>query len=100
MLRRQRCRMISTATDYNGAVHGLNHFFQKRGFHFYQMSALWEAAVIHIGDVFAERGDALLLEAFVFGGEVTVGFGVAGRALGVVAEDVVGEKKLGVAAGA
>ena len=60
--------------------------FEERRFHFHQMPALGEAAFIYIGDVFAEGGEAFLLEAAVFGGEVAVGFGVARRAFVVIAE--------------
>ena len=37
------------------------------------MAALGEAAFLHVGDVFAEGGEAFLLETAVFGGEITVG---------------------------
>ena len=36
----------------------------------------------------------------MFGGEVTIGFGVAREALIVVAEDIIGEEELGVATAA
>ena len=42
----------------------------QRRVHFHQMLALGEAAFLHVGDVFAEGGEAFLLEAAVFGGEV------------------------------
>ena len=64
------------------------------------MAALGEAAALHVGDVFAERCDALALEAAVFFEEVAVGLGVARQALFVVAEDVVGEEELRVATAA
>jgi hypothetical protein len=64
------------------------------------MRALRETALVHIADVFAEGGDAFLLEPAVFCGEVAVGLRVAWRAFVVVAEDIVGEEELRVAAGA
>ena len=65
-----------------------------------EVAGLGEFSAGDVGREFFEGGDALLLEALVFGVEISVGFGVAGDAFVVVAEDVVGEKKLGVAAGA
>ena len=53
------------------------------------MTPLGEAPFLHVGDVFAEGGDALRLQAAVLGGEIAVSLGMAGRALLVVAEDVV-----------
>ena len=46
------------------------HLIQQHRFHFHQMTALGEAAFVDVGDVFAEGGEAFLLEAAVFGGEV------------------------------
>ena len=42
------------------------------------MATLGEAAFADVGDVFAEGGEAFLLQAAVFGGEIAVGPGVAG----------------------
>jgi hypothetical protein len=47
-----------------------------------------EAAGLHVGNVLAERGDALALEAAVFLQEIPIGLGVARRTFLVVAEDV------------
>ncbi|MFM1944040.1 MAG: hypothetical protein RI897_3022 [Verrucomicrobiota bacterium] len=68
--------------------------------HFDEVGALGEAAFLHVGDVFAEGGDAFLLEAAVFLEEVPVGFGVSGEAFFVVAEDIAGEEELGIASAA
>ena len=47
-----------------------HHLLQQRRIHFHQMPVLGEAAFVDIGDVFAEGGEAFLLQAAVFGGEV------------------------------
>ena len=57
-------------------------------------------AALHVGDVFREGGDALRLQAVVLGGEVAIDLGVARHVAAVLAEDVLGEQVLGVAAGA
>ena len=56
------------------------------------MTWLGETPFVHIGDVFAEGCDALLLQAAVFREKIAVSLRVAGRAFFVVAENVVGEK--------
>ena len=55
-----------------------HRLIEKRGFHFHQLATLWKAAFVDVGDVFAEGGEAFLLQATVFGGEIAVGPGVAG----------------------
>lgn len=65
-----------------------------------EVAGLGEVSAGDVGGEFFEGGDALLLEALVFGAKISVGFGVARDAFVVVAEDVVGEKELSVAAGA
>lgn len=68
--------------------------------HFDEVGALGEAALLDIVDVFTEGGDPFLLEFSVFFEEVAVGFGVAGEAFFVVAEDIAGEEELGIASAA
>ena len=51
-------------------AHFTHHFVEQRRFHLHQMAALGEAAFVDVGDVFAEGGEAFLLQAAVFGGEV------------------------------
>jgi hypothetical protein len=62
------------------------------------VAILGVAPCIHVGLVFGEGGGALGLEARVFGREVAVGLGVAGHVAFGVAQEVVGEEVLGVAA--
>jgi hypothetical protein len=65
--------------------------------HFDEMTRLREVSGLDIGDVFRERSNALLLEAAIFGKEVSVGLGVTREAFVVFAEEVVGEEELCVA---
>jgi hypothetical protein len=60
--------------------------------HFHKVGTFREPAFPDVGDVFLKSGQAFLLETAVLGGEIAVGLGVAGEALIVVAQDIVGKK--------
>ena len=62
------------------------------------MTPFGETPCFHVSDVFAEGREAFLLQATVLGEEIAVRLRMTGRALFVVTEDVVLEKKLRVAA--
>src|SRR5262249_11890362 len=70
---------------------------EKLRVHLHEMTRLGKPAFSYIGDIFAEGRDALFLQAAVLCKEIAVSLGMTWRALFVVAENVVGEKKLRVA---
>ncbi len=61
------------------------------------MGGFGEAARLDVLGIFGEGGDAFFLEAGVFLAEVPVHPGVAGNALFIIAEDVVGKEELSIA---
>jgi hypothetical protein len=75
-----------------------DRLFEHHIVHGHEVAGLWESAALHIGSVFLESGDPLILEALVFLEEIPVSLRVTGNAFGVVSEDVVGKKELRVTA--
>ena len=80
-----------------GGLKRLTEGFGLRIIDLDEMPGLWELAFADFGDILAEGGDALFLEPLVFGEKVPIGFRMAGKALVVFAEEIVGKEKLGIA---
>ena len=64
----------------------------------HEMLVLGEGALFDIGAEFLEGGDALALQAVIFGAKVAVDFGVTGLMAARITKHVLGEQILRVAA--
>src|SRR5262249_14995570 len=73
---------------------------ERRVVHGHQVSGFGKTAALHVLGVFLEGRDTLRLKPLVFLAKIPVGFGVAGDAVVVVLEDVIGQKELRVTAAA